>query len=511
MNSRVEIAKKCDSYKKNEIENAYTTFFHEKEKYALEQHDVAAKKRECDYQDALQMLRHATTESDYNNAANKFESIGEYKDSNDRVKECRNKANEYIEEANRMSMYNSALRKAEKNAIPSYREAIDIMQRLKGWKDADSKVLEYEAMIHELTGAIKQKEKTKQKRALRIKIIALAAVVFTALLILVIIPNFQYNRAERLENNGDVAGAAIAFSKLNGYSDAKERSFALWEKVAIRDTISAGYCHTVALKSDGTVVAVGFCSDADYREGERCDVFEWKDIISVAAGSINTIGLQSDGTVVAAGKNRYGENDVSGWKNIVALETGDHYTVGLQSDGRVVACGLNDDGGCDVSDWNNIIDVSTRSRHTVGLKIDGTVVAVGMNDYGQCDVSDWDDIIMVEAGSFHTVGLKSDGTVVSTGLNNDGGCNVSDWSDIIAIAAGNYHTVGLKSDGTVVAVGSNASGQCNVSEWKDIVAVSADSAHTVGLKADGTVVAVGDNSNKQCNVSSWQDIKLPGK
>jgi len=266
------------------------------------------------------------------------------------------------------------------------------------------------------------------------------------------------------------------------------------------EMIAAGSWHTVGLKSDGTVVAVG-ANGAD-----QCDVSGWSDIVAVSAGSDHTVGLKSDGTVVAVGYNDYvyyGQCDVSGWRDIVAVSAGDYHTVGLKSDGTVVAAGYNDDGQCNVSGWSDIVAVSAGRYHTVGLKADGTVVAVGQNDDGQCSVSGWRDIVAVSAGGNHMVGLKPDGTVIAVGYNDNGQCNVSGWRDIVAVSAGEFHTVGLKSDGTVVAVGSNGCGQCNVSGWRDIVAVSAGEFHTVGLKSDGTVVAAGWNGYGQCDVSGW--------
>ena len=113
---------------------------------------------------------------------------------------------------------------------------------------------------------------------------------------------------------------------------------------------------------------------------------------SVAAGDWHTVGLKSDGTVVAVGDNEYGQCDVGGWKDIVAVAAGDAHTVGLKSDGTVVAVGWNDDGQCDVGGWKDIVAVAAGDLHTVGLKSDGTVVAVGENDDGQCKVSRWHGI-----------------------------------------------------------------------------------------------------------------------
>ncbi|WP_242295075.1 RCC1 domain-containing protein, partial [Bacillus cereus group sp. BfR-BA-01381] len=40
-------------------------------------------------------------------------------------------------------------------------------------------------------------------------------------------------------------------------------------------------------------------------------------IVAIAAGCAHTVGLKSDGTVVAVGENTYGQCDVSSWRNIL--------------------------------------------------------------------------------------------------------------------------------------------------------------------------------------------------
>ena len=71
---------------------------------------------------------------------------------------------------------------------------------------------------------------------------------------------------------------------------------------------------------------------------------------TIAAGRRHTVGLKSDGTVTAVGDNKYGQCDVSGWRDIVAVaagnvhmatNTGNAHTIGLKSDGTVVAVGWN--------------------------------------------------------------------------------------------------------------------------------------------------------------------------
>ena len=244
----------------------------------------------------------------------------------------------------------------------------------------------------------------------------------------------------------------------------------------------------------------------------ECDVGDWTDIIQVAAGYSHTVGLKSDGTVVAVGygyAREEGEKEpweVDGWANISQVAGGGSYTVGLETDGTVVAVGHNYDGQCNVGNWTDITQVAAGGAHTVELRSDGTVVAVGSNVFGQCEVGNWTDIVQVAAGALHTVGLESNGTVVAVGDNDHGECNVAEWTGINQTAAGTSHTVGLKSDSTVVGVGYNEYGQCNVGDWTGVVQVAAGGGHTVGLKADGTVVALGDNEYGQCDVGNWADI-----
>lgn len=85
-----------------------------------------------------------------------------------------------------------------------------------------------------------------------------------------------------------------------------------------KKTIAAGYRHTVALHSDGTVIAVG-----DDKYGQ-CQVSSWQDITAVAAGTghignSHTVGLQKNGKVVAVGWNKYQQCDVNDWLDIKAI------------------------------------------------------------------------------------------------------------------------------------------------------------------------------------------------
>ena len=89
----------------------------------------------------------------------------------------------------------------------------------------------------------------------------------------------------------------------------------------------------------------------------QCEVSGWRDIVAVSAGKYHTVGLKSDGTVVAVGDNKHGQCEVSAWRDIVAVSAGYDHTVGLKSDGTVVAVGYYYLGVCEVSDWKLFKDM----------------------------------------------------------------------------------------------------------------------------------------------------------
>src|SRR5665648_462925 len=101
-----------------------------------------------------------------------------------------------------------------------------------------------------------------------------------------------------------------SFSRRQNMDNIVSKEEVITAKQWSNNTIAAGRRHTVGLKSDGTVTAVG-----DNKYGQ-CDVGSWRDIVAVAAGNVHmannmgnahTIGLKSDGTVMAVGWNKHGQ------------------------------------------------------------------------------------------------------------------------------------------------------------------------------------------------------------
>jgi hypothetical protein len=266
----------------------------------------------------------------------------------------------------------------------------------------------------------------------------------------------------------------------------------------VEPMVAAGAGHTVGLKADGRVVAVG------RNDQGQCNVGGWTGIVRIAAGSDHTLGLKADGRVVAAGRNDYGQCDVSGWTGIVQVAGGGLHTVGLKADGTVVAVGRNHQGQCNVGSWTDIVQVAAGFSHTLGLKDDGTVVAVGQNIEGQCEIREWINIIQIAAGDYHTLGIQANHTVLAVGWDMGGQLQAAGWENMAQVAGGYEYSLGLTSDpNLVLCVGWNGPGQCDVCDWTGIAQIAAGALHTVGLRYNGTVVAAGQSNDGQCDVGSW--------
>lgn len=454
------------------------------------------------YMSAVEKMKASKTQSQFEAAADEFRKISGYKDSEEQIAVCLEKAelarkNAILAKENvrKTAILQEARRLFNEDEISSLKKAVLLCESIDDWSTANAYAESCRKRINEIEMELQRKAeqeriKVKKRKSQAIILTSIAVVVSVFLIVLytVIIPIRKYNDAVELMDSGKYDKAIATFTALNGFRDAKEQiqqiqlacyaqgqeslnnneyiealfNFSLADdykdsanKVKeiskiVRElnanTISAGGTHTVGLKSDGKVVATEYKGDFLLYQGQ-CNVGRWSDIVAVAAGDEHTVGLKSDGTVVATDYERYSSYDYG--------------------------------GQCDVDGWSDIIAVAAGDKHTVGLKSDGTVIAAGDDYHNECDVDGWSNIVAVSAGTDHTVGLKSDGTVVATQYVDvdyevyHGECDVEDWSDVVAVSAGKYYTVGLKSSGTVVATKYTGNptvydGQCDVRFWSDI-------------------------------------------
>ena len=227
-------------------------------------------------------------------------------------------------------------------------------------------------------------------------------------------------------------------------------------------------------------------------------------VVAVAGGRRHSLALKSDGTVVAWGDDSSGQSSVpSGLSNVIAIAANQTHSLAAKSDGTVVAWGCRqatfDLGQCQVpTGLNNVIAVAAGAFHSLALRSDGTVVAWGASTQFGANVvpGGLRDVIAIATGDFQNMALKDDGTVVTWGITIIGHSPTPPGlNNVVAIAAGGSQRLALKSDGTVVGWGSR--GAPNL---QNVVAIAAGDQHGLALKSDGTVVAWGDNTYGQLNV-----------
>jgi alpha-tubulin suppressor-like RCC1 family protein len=228
--------------------------------------------------------------------------------------------------------------------------------------------------------------------------------------------------------------------------------------------------------------------------------------IKIATGESHSLAIRSDGSVIGWGRNNRGQiggaftsdtfSDVN-LSNVVAVTAGQFHSVALLSNGTVMAWGSNVNGKLGngsttlistpnpvvVNNLTDVISIAAGWEHTLALKSDGTVLSWGENDNGELGdgtqtnrnqpvfVTGISDVIAIDGGAFHSIALKSDGTVWTWGLNHEGqlgdGSNaqslvpiqVSGLSDITAIAAGSSHNMALDSSGRLFTWGFNGNGE----------------------------------------------------
>ena len=328
--------------------------------------------------------------------------------------------------------------------------------------------------------------------------------------------------------------------------------------------IAAGLDHTVVLKSDGTVWTFGYNWDGQLGDGTTTSfksapvqVKELTGVTAIAAGYSHTVALKSDGTVWTFGRNDSGQLgdgtttskrtlvQVKELTGVTAIAAGYNHTVALKNDGTVWTFGNNLYGGLgdgtttnkstpvQVKELTGVTAIAAGQSYTVSLKSDGTIWTFGGNAVGQLgdgttiskstpvQVKELTGVTAIAARGSHTVLLKSDGTVWTFGNNLYGGLGdgtttdkstpmqVKELAGVTGIAAGGSHTVLLKSDGTVWTFGWNDAGQLGdgtttsksspvqVKELAGITAIAAGGAYTVSLKSDGTVWTFGYNMSGQ--------------
>jgi hypothetical protein len=244
--------------------------------------------------------------------------------------------------------------------------------------------------------------------------------------------------------------------------------------------LAGGYKHSLALKSDGTVVGWGY----NYAATPPASL---SGVSAIAAGSNHSLALKNDGTVVAWGSNSYGQaSPPADLRGVIALAAGFNFSLAVKSDGSIIGWGENNHGQANPpTDLSGVIALACGERHGLALKNDGTVVGWGDNYYGQANPPvELSQVTAIAAGSQYSLALKSDGTVVAWGINTNGQATPPvDLNGVIALAAGDSHNLALQSDGSIVAWGYNSSGQTSLpADLREVSVIGAGAYHSLAVQ-----------------------------
>lgn len=180
------------------------------------------------YAEAMACMTAASDEEAYRNAAQKFYSLGSYKDASARREQCMQRADriradrmQREETKRKEDIYSRAEKCMHKGTIESYNTAIQLYESIPGFRSSAAQISECRRKIEE----IKAKEAARQvavekakKKAKKIAIIAApivcVCIAFVIVLTTVIIPKQEYSKKyseamEMIESGDYEAGYAI--------------------------------------------------------------------------------------------------------------------------------------------------------------------------------------------------------------------------------------------------------------------------------------------------------------
>ncbi len=375
--------------------------------------------------------------------------------------------------------------------------------------------------------------------------------------------------------------------------------------------VSSGAKYSMILKTDDTLWAVGKNNLGQLGDDSNANKFTpvqvkttggsaMTEVGQVSTGWDHTVIVKKNGDVWAVGRNDFGQlGDDSTANKFTAVpvkttggeqmtgvdqvSTGAAHTMILK-EGRLWGVGFNSTGQlsdgsqtstqtpvailtADREPMTEVAQVSAGTEYTMILKTDDSLWAVGDNRYGQLGDNTMNmkllpvtvktaagepitEVAQVSAGWAHTMILKKNGELWAVGRNDFGqlgnGNNDSNareltpvavlttdgepMTEVAQVSSGKSHSMILKKNGELWAVGDNQYGQLgdgnggpnvkksNPVQVKEIPAggeptrvmtgvaqISAGEFHTIIVKRDGTLWAVGRNDFGQLGDGSTEN------
>ena len=217
--------------------------------YIRERNETARKQGV--YDNAFAEMRKAKSEVEFKTAAGRFETIRGFKDADEKVAECLEKA----EIARKDAIYDDASSYLAKNDKSSVSQAEYIFRSIIDWKDSRTKIDECTAKIKDIKIAEEKAEAERKRKAEEARIaaekekarnkkiamiggpIVAVLLVFIIVLITVILPAANYKKALAAVDAGDYNMAYLLFNIKPDYKDTKDQIAAakLKEATALLD------------------------------------------------------------------------------------------------------------------------------------------------------------------------------------------------------------------------------------------------------------------------------------
>ncbi len=323
---------------------------------------------------------------------------------------------------------------------------------------------------------------------------------------------------------------------------------ALLGKTVINVAVGTG--HSLALCSDGTLAAWGnnfrgqLGNDSITNSSvpvlvTQSGVLAGKTVVAVAAGYDHSLALCSDGTVAAWGHNDYGElgnnstsnslvptlvsttSALSG-KSVIKIAAGTKFSLALCSDGTMAAWGYNGDGELGNNSTTNSLVAMAVS--TAGV-LSGKSVSAITAGHRFCVVATVDGKAFSWGSGGYKLGTDTSlfQSTIPVAVSMTGPLS---GNSVTAVAGGSYHSLALCSDGTMASWGENGSGELgnnstqpaqtpgsiqitSILVGKTPVGISVGDSHSLAICSDGTLAAWGGNGSGQLGNGSTTTSLAP--